>query len=106
MQSELCFTLPHPSPLSVCLLLAVKRRPYFALFVPQLLPPTFSLLTVGVQSRTLETTCETETRGFTVEIHVPQAILMFYRHPGRQAIKMFVLFFFLVLVLFLNDVVD
>lgn len=51
VQSELCFTLPHPSPLSVCLLLAVKRRPYFALFVPQLLPPTFSLLTVSVQKQ-------------------------------------------------------
>ena len=48
-QCELCFTLTHPSPLSVCLLLAVKSRLYFALFVPQRLPPTFSLLTVSAQ---------------------------------------------------------
>lgn len=47
-QRELCFTLPHPSPLSVCLLLAEKSRLCFALFVPQRLPPTFSLLTDSV----------------------------------------------------------
>lgn len=51
---ELCFTLPHPSPLSVCLLLSVKSRLCFALFVPERLPPTFSLLAVSVQTQNTE----------------------------------------------------